>query len=337
MKSYFAEAVGHFDLNDEKTRKTVLNLNESDQDSVLLALTGKLYSAIVDRVDDIDFGEIPETKGDVEKLPNYEKITGCIDTIRDILIRYKQPTESIDQIQKAVSNLVMKKDVFKKGYIANIEIIQVTYCEMALAIVNSLSYMIAATIEYVKLPNDDGFQIVLDKTGIARTKDSLIYHTLVRFNTACDKGQIEKAFEPLIKARVKNFVGADDIAIVAGGFAILGLLMNILPILRELTFFFYSTRTRISQYFDLQADLLETNAAAIELGEVKTLDEKKKVTKRQMSIANFFKTCSNKICIDQVQASKEAEKEIIRVDKKMKIDDVVDTAPDSIASNDSLF
>ena len=335
MKSYFRAAVNeHMDITDQKTRSTVLSINEQDQDTVLLSLTGKLYEMIVEKVDDIDFGDIPDTKGDITQLPAYTKITSSIDTLTAILEQYKQPTDTIDTIQNALSNLVNHKELFKRGYAANIEIIMVTYSEMALGIVNSISYMIAATIEFIKNPSDEGFKISLDKTGLARTKDSLIYSNLGRFNEACKQNQLENAFEPLIKARVKNFTGI-EIGVVAGGIAIAGILLNILPILREMTFFFYSTRTRISQYFDLQADLLEMNSNAIRMNEIDTLDEKNKVAKRQASIAGAFRTLSNKICINNVAAEKDTPKSMKSEDKKMKIDDIVDSLPDSAAQ--SLF
>lgn len=335
MKSYFSEAVSkHMDIVDDKTRNVCLALNEQDQDSVLLSLTGKLYQMIVDRVEDIDFGEIPDTKGDIKALSQYNQITSCIDTITAILHQYKQPTDSIDVIRDALANIENHVDLFKKGYMANIEIIQVTYCEMVLSVVSSLSYMIAATVEYIKNPSDEGYQIALDKTGIARTKDALVYSSLKKFNDACRHNQLENAFGPLIKARIKNFTGA-EIGVIAGGLAVAGILLNILPILRELTFFFYSMRTRISQYFDLQADLLEMNAAAIQANEIQTVDDKKKVIKRQQSIAGFFRQLSNKICIDHTAAEKDAPKMIKEVDKKMKIDDVVETIPDS--ASQALF
>jgi len=335
LKEYFRAAITeHMDIQDEKTRNVILSLNEQDQDSVLLSLTGKLYQMIVDKVDDIDFGDIPDTKGDIESLPAYDKIVSSIETLRAILEQYKQPTESIDTIDNALSNLVNHKDLFKRGYMANIELIQVTYCEVALAIVNSISYMIAATIDFIKNPSDEGFQLSFTRTGLARTKDSLVYSNLVKFNEACRHNQLENAFDPLIKARVKNFTGL-EIGAIAGGIAVAGILLNILPILRELTFFFYATRTRISQYFDLQADLLEMNATAIKNNDIRTVDDKGKVVKRQMSIASGFRTLSNKICITHVAAEKDTPKAIKAENKKMKIDDVVDTMPDSAAQ--SLF
>ena len=61
VKKAFTE---HLDLTDDLTRKAVIVMNEAEQTSVLTALTSKLYDNIVSKVDDIDFGEIPMTKGD---------------------------------------------------------------------------------------------------------------------------------------------------------------------------------------------------------------------------------------------------------------------------------
>ena len=232
----------YMDLSDLNTLNKCYELYESDndnpiteaeQDSVILSLTSRLYKMIVDKVDDIDFGQIPETRGDVTKLKEYQQIKECIQVLQDIIKEYKQDTTPIDNIDKALKNIEIHTPVFTRGYIMNIEIIQVTYCEMVLSVVNSLSYMIAATIEYIKLPNDDGFRIAVDKAGIARTRDSMVYHSVCQFNIACEKDQINKAFLPLLKAKTKGAVGVDDIALIAGVAAIAGLLLNILPILHE--------------------------------------------------------------------------------------------------------
>ena len=184
--------------------------------------------------------------------------------------------------------------------------------------------MISATIEYVKMPNDDGFQIAIDKAGIARTKDSLVYHALCKFNEAVAKDQINKAFEPLVRVRSKGIVGADDMAMVFGIGVLIAIAVNILPILRELTYFFYDVRTRISQYFDLQADLLEMNAADIEKNNTVTVGDKGKVISRQRKIAEFFRKVSNTFAIEQKEREVSAAKEIERQNKKMKYDEIED-------------
>ena len=57
------------DLTDKKTIQECTRLveqesnpiNEAEQNTVILSLTGKLYKMIVDKADDIDFGQIPKT------------------------------------------------------------------------------------------------------------------------------------------------------------------------------------------------------------------------------------------------------------------------------------
>ena len=351
MRTLLKESSLMLDLQDPTTRNKVCSLIEADQtpvveadqNSIILALTSKLYQMIVSKVDEIDFGEIPDIKGDVRKLSKYDDRVECIGILHDLIKQYKQDTEPIDQISRCLANIEKHKQIFTRGYMTDVEIIEVTYCEMVLSVVESLSYMIAATIEYVKVPNSDGFQIALDKAGIARTRQSMVYHSLCGFNKACEKDQINKAFEPLIKGRVKKITGVDDLAVIAGVAAIAGILMNILPILRELTFFFFSLRTRVSQYFDIQADLLEMNARDIEMNNSATVGKRDDVVKKQKAIAKFFKAISNKICIDQTYGEKAAPKEIERTSKKMKYDDVVDTNPtvpkggNSVPQGDSIF
>ena len=113
-------------------------------------------------------------------------------------------------------------------------------------------------------------------------------------------------------------------AMVFGIGVLIAIAVNILPILRELTYFFYDVRTRISQYFDLQADLLEMNAADIEKNNSVTVGDRNKVISRQRKIAEFFRKISNTFAIEQKEREVNAAKEIERQNKKMKYDDIED-------------
>lgn len=327
----------YMDIQDRDTRNQILALDEADQTSMLLSLTSKLYTMIVDKVTDIDFGDIPESKGDVTMLESYDKITDVIETLTGILEQYRQPTDSIDAIRAALDNLENDKVIYKRGFQAKIEIVMTTYNTMVLSIINSLSYMIAVTIEFIKNPGtNNGYKIILDKAGIARTRDSLVYSNLVRFNKACASGEIKKAFDPLIKAKARGLLGM-SLGTIATGLAVAAILVNILPIVRELTYFFFAINTRISQYFDLQADLLEMNAQMIKNNEVTTVEDKKLVANRQLSIASRFRKIAEFFTVKTKEADKNAYKEIKDDSKAYKINDVVDQVPDSIASNGSLF
>ena len=327
----------YFDIHDRETRKILLSINEEEQNAILMSLTSKLYGMIVDKVTDIDYGDIPESEGDITMLESYTKIIECIKVITELLHEYKQPTDSIDTIRAALDNLENDKAIYKKGFMAKIDIIMTTYNTTALAIVNSLSYMIACCVEFIK-DGHAGYKIVMDRAGIARTKDSLIYMSLVQFNNACREGQIEAAFKPLIKAKVRNFVGF-TLATLATGMAIAAILMNILPIIREMVYLFFSMNTRISRYFDIQADLLEMNVQLIKNNEVDTVEDKKVVIQRQQAIAARFRKAAEFFAVKTKESDKKATQLIKKDSNDMKVNDVVDQVPDSVGTmyGNSLF
>lgn len=336
MLSYFNEAANKYlDIHDAKTRKVILSVDESDQNSILLSLTGKLYQMIIDKIDEIDFGDIPESAGDVTMLNSYDKIVDSIDTLTKILQQYKQPLDTIDQIRAALDNLENDRDLYKRGFQFKVDIIITTYNTIVLGIISSIAYMIAVTVDFIKNPNSQEFKLVFMKAGVARTKDSLVYSNLVSFNQSCRKGQIRNAFTPLLKAKVKNFA-ASTLATIAAGMAIASIVINILPILREMTYYFFVGRVRISQYFDLQADLLEMNASSVLNGDEASVSDAKRVANKQISIASRFRKLANFFAINDNKADKAASKMIKDDSKAMNIDDVVDSAPDSSMAG-SLF
>ena len=127
--------------------------------------------------------------------------------------------------------------MFEKAFRYEIELPIVLYSTIVLAIVSATSFMIASSIEYIKTPSDETFDTMIDKVSLVRTKDHLLFDNLKKFNVACDKGQIDSCVNAFIKANAKNFTGT---TIAVGSIALVGLLLTIIPIIRELIFFFYS-------------------------------------------------------------------------------------------------
>ena len=139
-----------FDFTDRETRKVLLAVNEADQNKILVSLTSKLYDNVVDKVDDIDFGEIEMSKGDIEKLPNFETLHECLNNMARLLIEFKQDTHPVDQIAECISNMIETKDMWKKAYALNVELPMITYNTIVLAIIEATSYMVSMCVEFVK-------------------------------------------------------------------------------------------------------------------------------------------------------------------------------------------
>ena len=324
----------YMDMDDRETRNILCTIDEADQSNVVLSLTQKLYDTIVNRNLDIDFGTIPESKGYSTAIDQYPTIIKTVKLIEGLLKQYRQPYTTIDEVSKAIDYLELNKDLFRRGFAMKSNIIEMTYNTAVLNIIGTLNYMVTTMVHFISQPGKIGYEIMLDKRGIARTKESLVYTNLVSMNNSFKAGEIKAAFTPIIKNKAKGFAGIGLGAIAMAG-AAAAVLLNILPILRELTYFYYASNTRISQYFDLQADLLEMNAQAIRAGEVSSLEDKKIVAQRQEAIARRFRQAAD-FFEDNTRASeKNVTKEMKDDNVRYKVNDVVEAQPDS-ASN-SLF
>ena len=336
-----------FDITDRETRKVLLAVNEADQNKVLVSLTSKLYDNVVDRVDDIDFGEIERTRGDIEKLPNFSTLHECLNNMARLLIEFKQDTKPVDTIAESISDIIESRGIWTKAYAVNAELPMITYNTIVLAIIEATSYMVSMCVEFVKSPSQDTMQIMIDKSALTKSKGHLLFKNLESFNDAYRKGQVEKAMNHVLDDAVskktidsskKNFIGGIGFytggAAVAAVIGVAGLLFCIIPIIRELIFLFFYYRVKISDFFEVQADLLQVNSYNVQNNRLDlTKDERKKIASKQMKVADDFRKVARKIAVDGAQAEKSASKDIKAEDsKKYKADEVMDELPDSASS-----
>lgn len=333
----FNEAMKYFDTSDDMTRAVMLSVNEADQNVVMVSLANKLYKHITDKVDDIDFGTIPNSRGDITKIDNYEELVDCINIITEMLQQYHQSTDSIETITLALQNMIDRKDMFTKAYLLNVEMPIIIYNTMALSIVSSVSFMIASCIEFIKSADNNGFEISMNKIASAKIRDHLLFNDLKRFNKICANGNLDQSMDYIMKQNANNFVGGASIAFgLATSVVIIGLILSIIPIMRELIFFFYYARTKIADYFETQSILLTVNAYNIQNNLTRDDEEKKKIVEKQKKIADAFKKLSNFIKIKDKTSIAKTSNEINKLDKeKYKYNDVLDGIPDS--SNSVLF
>ena len=128
--------------------------------------------------------------------------------------------------------------------------------------------------------------------------------------------------------------GLDEVLVGTSAIALIGvsiaLIFTIVPLLREVVYYYYYCRTSIADYFDTQATMLSLNAARLEMaGDPKTASEQRKFIDR-------FRRISDALSINSKDSVNKAAGDIKKESKeKFKIDDVTDSLPDSAAS--SLF
>ena len=368
----FNECMSYFDTQDEMTRKVLLTVNEADQNMMMQSLASKLYGHIVSKVDDVDFGMIPLSKGDITKVDKYEELTDCINVISDILVNYKQPTTLVDTVSIALQNMVDRKELFMKGYRNNVDMVIMTYNTLALSIVSAVSLMITSSIEFIKLPQNKGFNIAFDKTSKLKGEQKILYKNLNHFNKLCANGKFDQTMEYAIKNNLifniirkhesgeivqEDVIGAlglsaakDALAgagatitaaisahpIVTGTAAVILGVIVLICIIRECIFYFYYSKTKASEYFDTQSALLVMNAYNIENNLTRDETQRKAIAEKQTKVAKFFSKLADKLRVSDKVGETKAAADIDKLNKeKYTYTDVVASIPDS--ANAALF
>ena len=325
----------HFDITNRETLRALNSIIEADQNQILTKLTGRLYGYMIDKVVDIDFGDIPNTKGDISKLDSYDKLVDCTNLLNDLLKEFKQDQKPVNIIREALANIEARAAMFTKAYKLNVELPMVAYNVLTLSVISATSFLISVCVDFIKTPTQDNFDLVLSNTALVRSKDNLLFTNLEKFNKSCSKGDFDKCMDGIIKANANNLMGF-DLAVVLSGALIATLILNIIPLLRELIYFFFHARVRVSDYFDTQADLLQMNAYNLENSKEVDKEKRNKIVKKQLKLVDIFRKVSDKVAIDNKQCEKNATKDLRNSKEKLTISDVSDSMPQS-ADTSSLF
>lgn len=190
----------HFDISDAKTRKTIVALEDAEQTQLLAALSSALYDKIMEKVDDIDFGTIPRSRGDITKVEGFENTMECLNIIRRMVMEYRENPEIVNTVLTAVENIRSRKTLFMKSYAMNASFPIMLYNLIVLSIEQSVSFLIATCIQYIKDPASQSLNAALDKVAYNNTKDNLLYQQLYDFNKACS----QKDFDDTLYNMLKN-------------------------------------------------------------------------------------------------------------------------------------
>lgn len=329
----------HMDYSDRKTIKAICEAGSNEQNQMLTALTSKLYEKIVAKADKINYNTIAKSKGDITKIDKFADLEECLDLVRKIVIQYKQSTGPVDVVCTAIENCKSKRPLLQKAFAVKSPIPMMLYNNVALAIANSTSFMIATCIEYVKSPTAETFDMALNTVAYNKTMDHTLFKSLVQFNEGCKNNDFDESLKLCISKRIvtesateidvkpdtpfftpdeieagEEIVHDDDIVDEAVLGSILSntarafvlILKCFIPIIRITVYYFYSFKQNVYDYCTVQADMLEMNAYQLQYNNNIDEERRKKVYDKQMKIAAKFRKIANKFSIDNAVATKNA-------------------------------
>lgn len=201
----------YFNISDDKTRHYIIALEDEGKDQLLTSLSSALYDKIVDKVDKIDFGSIPQSKGDITRVDRFDNTMECLDIIRKLVVEYRENPDIVDTVIKAVENVKVRKPLFSKAFSLNVELPIMVYNLIVLSIEQSVSFLIAVCIQYIKDPSATTIKAALDTTSYVNAKDNLIYDQLAIFNSSCMNKDLDHTLETVIKNNGKVSESAPEV------------------------------------------------------------------------------------------------------------------------------
>jgi hypothetical protein len=297
-----------------KERNEMLTLLEMDHAAVNNVLVTNLYKSAIDK-SHIDFDRIPESKGDITKYTGYKSMVQCIQIVRDLAKKSGVKVPEVDIVDNAIENIINSRDLFQKGFQLDKEFIIIQYNTLVYACVASVSAIISSYVDYVKRVDKIEFELIkgADRNGV------LLVQTLVQFNTSARNGSFQKAVGAVLNTGAEGFTG-----IAVGGSLALGIvavLSSIVPITREIIFFGYYSRMKLSDFLEQQASLIDANRNGLD-NFVGSPTEKKNIIHKQEALANKLRRLSDRVKVNRSAAEREATVNLKKENKTWTLGDV---------------
>ena len=299
-------------------KSKIYNLTEAEQAIVNDRMVGNIYKSALRRKD-IDFGDIPNSKGDIQKFGGYENMVATVNMLKELSKKFGIKMAELDIVENAIDNIRVQKRVFEKGYMLNIDFIKMYYQALVLACVDATTLLLASYVEFTKTVNNLDFQIKRGK-GIS---GNICIDSLAKFNQSIKDGSFNKFANELFNKRQENFMGGGVGAVVGGAF----IAAAIVPTLRTLIFYFYDTKMSVSDKLMYQKELLEMNAFRLNASSMDA-QKRNKILDKQKGYMDRLERMADKIRISDQLATKSSTNNIKQDNKQWNIANVTDNGDD---------
>lgn len=296
-------------------RDKIRVLTENEVTAVNNAMIGNLYQSAIEKAH-INFEDIPESKGDITKYSGYKSMTDSLAILTQLSQQQGVKIAEIDTVTQAINNIIACRDLFERGFALEKEFVVLEYNVLVYACVEATSSIISSHVDFVKRPDAVEFQLL---KGRERSGD-LCIQNLDKFNMSVKSGDFNKVLRTVVQSGQQQFVGLETVAIAA---AIIGAVLVSVTLIRELVFFFYFSRMRLSDYLEQQAALLEINKNSLSSqGVGVSAKEKNQIVKKQESVIAKLHSISERIKVNRAMAEKNTQASLKKENQTWTIDDV---------------
>jgi hypothetical protein len=298
-------------------RNKIYSLMEAEVNNVNNTMIANLYKSAIEK-SHVDFEDIPQSKGDITKYSGYKSMMDSLTLLKEIMGKSAVRVDDVQIVETAISNITAYREQFEKGFKLEKDFILLQYNVLVSACVESVSLIISSYLDFIKRPDRIEFNIINNNKQIG----SLCLQNLNEFNYSVKSGEFPKVINAVINSGKESFIGVDDLvipAVIIGGVALL------VPIIRELIFYFYYSRMKLSDYLELQASFLELNKNNIESSSL-AANKKNSILKKQEDLIKKLYAIADKIKVNHIMTQNKSIDEMNKQNKGWTIGEIQNQA-----------
>lgn len=261
-----------------------------------------LYQNTVKR-NKCNFGDIPKSNGDIKKTKFYQPTVDSLKVLKELFVANEINEPRLRVIETAVKNVENLTPLFEEGFRQKQDYVILLYNTTVMAIVDATSMLIVSYMDYVVGPDQEKYT----PTGrFDKGRGDVSVDSLTKFNNLVADGKIPNTIEKSVTNARHNLTGTG----VAATALVIMALMSIVPLLRELVFFFNRQKIKLSDYLDTEVQFLEMHELAVKSSKAHTSAEKREILEKQRAVAAKLRRYRDKLKIQNESAEDGMRKDI---------------------------
>lgn len=280
-------------------------LNEAEQAVINDRMVGNIYQSALKKRD-INFDTIPISKGDIKKFDGYDNMIATIEMLRQLSKKFGIKIAELDIVETAIGNIRAYRKTFEDAFTFNNDFLTLYYNSLVYACVEAVSLILSSYVEYVKTVNTLEFKLKKGKGMYG----NVCIGNLRKFNNTVKSGEFAKFANSILSKNKQQFLGTGIATTTA-----LGLALSIVPILRQLIYYFYESRMSIGQYLEQQAEFLRINQEQMNTDGISPA-ERDKIVKKQKETADRLDRLAEKIKVNSKISNKNSESKLKQDNKQ---------------------
>lgn len=304
-----------------KERQELYEILESNGEQVGSKMVSNIYGNTLMKWD-IDFDDIPFSKGDIEQCRCYPIVTSSLSILSSMANQMKMRIPDVMTIETSISYIKANKETFQRAFKMRCDVLIMYYNTLVYSCVEATSLLLAMYVDYVKTPSS--IKLIVKKEQNKPWWNQVIcMQTLLDFNKNCKNGTFKTLSKQLLSGKISRayeatttIVSETVVTTVAVGVAAA---MAIIPLLRTIIYYFYYSRMKVANFLEQQVQFLQLNEANIN-SSIEDPSKRKEILENQKRLIKKFEDISDKIKINDKITTNKVNKELREENKKWTLD-----------------